>query len=184
MLLKGTRIVIPPQLQGEVLEFIHSGHQGIVKCRRRAQGSVWWMGLSKQVDQLVRNCQNCVEQRSNPKETFVKDAFPKYPWQKIGVDFFKCKNQWYLIVTDYYSRFFEIIPLSQLKEEVVICQIKHIFARYGICEVMRSDNGPQFGYEFSKFAKEYNFCHITSSPYYSQSNGAIEAAVKIAKSLI
>ena len=40
LLLKGTRIIIPPDLQMEVLNFIHVGHQCITKCCRLAQTSV------------------------------------------------------------------------------------------------------------------------------------------------
>ena len=37
---------------------------------------------------------------------------------------------------------------------------------------------------FSKFAEEWGFTHLTSSPYYPQSNGEAERAVKTVKSLI
>ncbi|UYV75118.1 K02A2.6-like [Cordylochernes scorpioides] len=55
---------------------------------------------------------------------------------------------------------------------------KSIFAHHGILEEVRSDNGPQFGLEFKKFAKEYGFHHLTSSPRFPQSNGFIESMVK------
>ncbi|KAG5874125.1 hypothetical protein JTB14_015045 [Gonioctena quinquepunctata] len=71
-----------------------------------------------------------------------------------------------------------------MTESVIIEKLKELFSRYGISETVRSDNGPQFQTEFKKFAFEYDFCHITSSPYFPQSNGCIEAAVKIAKNLI
>lgn len=35
LLLKGVRLVIPKTLQNEILEKIHEGHQGIVKCTER-----------------------------------------------------------------------------------------------------------------------------------------------------
>ena len=35
-----------------------------------------------------------------------------------------------------------------------------------------------------RFAKEWNFHHITSSPYHSQSNGKAESALKIVKNLL
>ena len=48
-----------------------------------------------------------------------------------------------------------------------------------------SDNGPQYSCEeFQKFAKCWDFEHVTSSPGHSQSNGKAESAVKSAKRLI
>ena len=42
-----------------------------------------------------------------------------------------------------------------------------------------TDNGPQFdSQEFRKFAEEWEFDHVTSSPGYAQSNGMAESAVK------
>ncbi|KAJ3661862.1 hypothetical protein Zmor_006241 [Zophobas morio] len=183
ILLRNNRIIIPSSLQLRCLEFLHRGHQGIVKCRARAKTSVWWLGLSSQIENLIRNCPQCVEHQINFKEPFLKDSFPERPWQKIALDLFKI-DSWYLIVTDYYSRFFEIFKLNKMTEFIIIAKLKTLFSRFGIPEIVRSDNGPQFQSEFKKFAYDYDFHHITSSPYFPQSNGCIEAAVKIAKSLI
>ena len=49
LLLYGGRIVVPKQLQAETLQKIHTGHQGIVRCRLRATSSVWWPGISKDI---------------------------------------------------------------------------------------------------------------------------------------
>ena len=86
-----------------------------------------------------------------------------------------------IILTDYYSRFFEIVTLSSLTESLVISKCKEIFARLGILEVVRTDPGTQFSSSFNNFAEEYDFEHITNSPKYSQSNGEVESAVKTAK---
>ena len=40
LIMKGKRIVIPETLQQEVLEQLHKGHQGMVKCEERARVSV------------------------------------------------------------------------------------------------------------------------------------------------
>jgi transposase InsO family protein len=183
-LLKGTRLVIPSSLQLEIINFIHNGHQGIVKCRARANQSVWWLGLATQIENLVRNCPNCVEERVNKKESFVKDAFPDRPWQKIALDLFKCKN-WFLIITDYYSRFIEIFQLdNDFSSKKVINSLLSVIGRFGIPDTVCTDGGPQFRWEFQEFLKEFNINHRVSSPHYAQSNGAVEAAVKVAKNLI
>ncbi|KAK3735283.1 hypothetical protein QZH41_001619 [Actinostola sp. cb2023] len=47
-----------------------------------------------------------------------------------------------------------------------------------------SDNGPQnMSWEFTEFSKQWEFKHVTSSPYHSGSNGKAEAAVKVVKNL-
>lgn len=73
--------------------------------------------------------------------------------------------------------------MKTLTEKEVIEKCKEAFARYGIPEIVKSDCGTQFASEFRRFAREFDFEHITSSPKYSQSNGAAEAAIKIAKSI-
>lgn len=59
------------------------------------------------------------------------------------------------------------------------------FARFDIPEIIYSDNGPQFrSREFQEFMKKWDIVHQTSSPYYPQSNGMAEIAVKIAKKIV
>lgn len=122
LLLYENRIIIPGELQKEVLDFIHMGHQGISKCRRRAQISVWWVGLSTQLDKLIKDCNTCIEHRQNPHEPLKQDKIPSRPMEKIEADLFKNKtnNSWYVIITDYYSRFFEIYKLNTLTDNEVI----------------------------------------------------------------
>ena len=91
----------------------------------------------------------------------------------------------YLLAVDYYSRYIEVAHLSQATANEVVNHTKSIFARHGIPETVISDNGPQYTSEhYSEFAKSYQFQHITSSPYYPQSNGEAERAVGTIKSLL
>ena len=48
-----------------------------------------------------------------------------------------------------------------------------------------ANNGPQYSTEsYAKFAQEYGFEHLTSSPRYPQSNGVVERAVRTVKGLL
>jgi len=92
----------------------------------------------------------------------------------------------YLIVIDYYSRYVEVAAMTKTTtSSEVIRALKSIFARHGIPEQVRSDNGPQYdSAEFSLFAKEWGFKHVTSSPRFSQSNGEVEPGVRTVKNLL
>ena len=91
----------------------------------------------------------------------------------------------YVITVDYYSNFFEVDCVKDTISSTVIHKRKSAFARRGIPGIVVSDNGPQFASaEFAKFAREWEFTHVTSSPRYPQSNGKVENAVKTCKTLM
>ena len=185
LLMRGNRVVIPAALRLEMLDRLHTGHQGITKCRERARQSLWWPGLSRQLEELVKNCsvcRKCINQRSEP---LIPTVLPELPWQRVGTDLFEFKARSYLLIVDYYSRFIEIAQLNRTTSEEVILYTKGIFARHGIPEVVVSDNGPQYFSEaYAAFARQFHFEHVTSSPCYPQSNGEAERAVQTVKSLL
>ena len=184
LLLYGQRIVIPISLQKEVLSKIHEGHQGIQKCRLRANTSVWWLGISKHIKDLVERCPVCVKEHTPGKEPLIPTDLPD-PWQKIGSDLFFMNGANYLVVVDYFSQYFETIKLKSITSGSIIEGLKSIFSRYGIPETVISDNGPQYSsHEFAEFALSYQFQHITSSPLFPQSNGQLERTVQTAKRLL
>ena len=183
--MRDSRIVIPKSLREDILQKIHSGHQGITKCRARAKQSVWWPGISKEIEALVENCPTCCKTRVQFAEPLIATTFPKLPWQRVGTDLFEYKGMQYILVIDYFSRYIEIAKLSSTSSDAIITHLKSIFARHGIPQVVVSDNGPQYSSEmFRKFASEYSFTHVTSSPKYPQSNGEAERAVRTMKSLL
>ena len=54
VLMRGSRVVIPTSLHQDMLQRIHTGHQGITKCRDMARQSVWWPGLTAELETLVK----------------------------------------------------------------------------------------------------------------------------------
>ena len=185
LLMRANRIVIPKVLWSDILDKLHSGHQGLTKCRERARQSVWWPGLSKQLEELIRNCPECSQDRFQHAEPLVPSTFPTLPWEIIATDLFQWKGHTYLLIVDYFSRYIEISKLTGETSAEVIRHMKSIFARHGIPQRVMSDNGPQFASSlFKEFATEYGFVHCTSSPRYPQANGEAERAVKTIKALL
>jgi hypothetical protein len=67
LLLYGKRIVVPKALRTQTLQKIHTGHQGVERCRQRAQMSVWWPGISHEVETMVKQCSTCCKNVSPRK---------------------------------------------------------------------------------------------------------------------
>lgn len=108
---------------------------------------------------------------------------PTAPWQKVGTDLFNLHGKDYLMVIDYQSNYPEVAQLSSTSAQSVITHMKGFFSRHGIPQCVV--NGPQYDcVEFSEFAKQYGFQHITSSPLYPQANGQTEKGVQIVKRLL
>ena len=185
LLLRGNRIIIPELLRDEVIKRLHTGHMGLTKTLDRAKAAVWWPGMSSQLKETVENCTVCSKERSNRAEPLIPTPLPSRPWQCVGTDISEWRGQSYLLVVDYLSRYPEIARLSDATSKVVIEHMKSFFPRHGIPEEVRSDNGPQYSSAaFAKFASEYEFSHITSSPLHPQSNGEAERMVRTVKSLL
>ena len=74
----------------------------------------------------------------------IPTPLPERPWQKVATDLFYHNGKTYIIVVDYYLRFFEIAPLKSTTTENVINHLKSFFCRHGIPEIVVSDNGLHF----------------------------------------
>ncbi|XP_024630746.2 uncharacterized protein [Medicago truncatula] len=85
-----------------------------------------------------------------------------------------------LVGIDYFTKWIEAIPLKDVTQEEVISFIqKFIIYRFGIPETITTDQGSVFtGRKMAKFAEDIGFKLITSTPYYPQANGQVEAANK------
>lgn len=185
LLLQGNRIVIPKKLQMETLMKLHQGHQGIQRCRLRAATSVWWPGISHDVEKYVRQCPQCSKSLIPAREPMMPSPLPSHPWEKVGADLFELQGHNYLVVVDYFSRYPEVQKLTSTTSKGIIIVLKSIFSRHGIPSVFMSDNGPQFvSKEMQEFAATYSFQQVTSSPRYPQSNGLAERTVKTLKDLL
>ena len=145
LLLYRDRIIIPNGLRKDILNKIHQGHLGIDRCKKRARQSVFWPGLNNQIEQLIINCDTCIQyQSSKPKEPMLIKDLPQEPCKQVGSDLFQYSNRDYLINVDYYSLWPEIYLLEEAKSSNVIEAFKDTFSRHGIQEKVRSGNGPQY----------------------------------------
>ena len=73
----------------------------------------------------------------------MPSELPSRPSQKIAIDLREYKKHNYLVVSDYYSRYLEILNMPTTTTNQVVAKLKATLARFGIPKVIVSDNGPQ-----------------------------------------
>ena len=94
---------------------------------------------------MVKKCNTCQQnQRKQQREPMKASYVPQYRLQMTGSDLLNWNGQDFVLVVDYYSRYWDIEKFYKTDSTTIIKKLKHIFPRMGIPEVMRSDNGPQY----------------------------------------
>ncbi|KAK0135791.1 hypothetical protein N1851_028355 [Merluccius polli] len=57
---RGLCTVVPSALRARALAMAHEGHLGIVKLKQRCRDVVWWPGIDKEIETLVKDCTACL----------------------------------------------------------------------------------------------------------------------------
>lgn len=180
------RIIVPSIMRGDILNKIHLAHQGIVTCKSRARQAVYWPGLMKEIENLVNACTQCQGfSRSNIKQYMYNRPIPELPWQEVSIDFMLVNNKNFMVLVDSFSKFVQVRYLHSKSAVSVVSNLKEIFGTHGLPQSLLSDNGPPFdSHIFTQFLKDYDITHITSSPFYPQSNGLVERTIATVKSIL
>ena len=59
LLVKSNRIVIPTDMRHDCLETLHAPHLGLQKTLLRAHTSVFWPGMTADIQTQISNCSAC-----------------------------------------------------------------------------------------------------------------------------
>ena len=180
-LLWGIRVIIPRKLQDKVLNLLHSTHPGIVRMKSLARSYVFWPGIDKDIEHLVKQCSGCQKQQNAPEKAFLHPwEWPSSPWERVHVDFAgPFMNRMFFIMVDAHSKWPEIVMMKSTTTAKTIEVMRTIFARNGLCKQLVSDNGPQFiSEEFAQFMKSNGILHLKSAAYHAATNGQAERLVQ------
>ena len=143
--------------------------------------SSFWPRMSPDLKEYITKCDVCLAYQNAPhKETIIQHEVTAWPWAKVGADLCDAQGRTLLVVCDYFSGFIEVERLQSTTSSAVRKALRVLFARYGIPNVLVTDNGPQFAAtEFVTFTNKWGFQHVTSSPRYaSLSNGCSRSVVR------
>ena len=119
------------------------------------------------------------------KSPYKVTLFQIAPWSRVATDQFKLHGKDCIVHVDYHSDFIELKDLQENTSFAVIEFLKEQFSRYGMPDRLVTVNGPQYRSEdFRQFSPDWEFFHVSSSPYHHRSNGKVDSAVKVVKSLL
>ncbi len=186
LLFKAHKVIVPESEIQNIIKQVHTGHAGITKSLARARQSLYWYGQTNDITNYVEKCAACQStQRSNVREPMLMKTVPDYPFQHVSSDIFYFKGDEFLLIADHYSGFIDFRELKASTSAEVIQHFKQWFSIHGIPEILETDGGPQYASrKFADFARDWNFTHRMSSPYYPRSNGFAERNVQTAKNLM
>ncbi|XP_065054391.1 uncharacterized protein K02A2.6-like [Rhopilema esculentum] len=182
ILLRGTRIIIPESLQRHVIKIAHEGHQGTAKTKPLLREYVWFPKLENFVNEEIADCLACQATGApNAQEPLKSPPLPERPWQELKVDFYGPlpTGQYLFVVIDTYSRFPEVDIVPSTSASAIIPKLGAIFARHGMPDKLKSDNGPPFfGNEFHRYMKALGIRQTTYTLLWPQGNSEVESFMK------
>ena len=163
---RGEQVLVPPSLQGTMLQRIHVNHSGPDSNMRLAKEVLFWPGMRSAIYDMCVACEKCAQHpRSGAREPMQSLPIPSRPWQLVSQDLFQHDGGNYLVTVCHFSDWIECDRLEDTLAATVVQKTKEHFARYGTPDWCHTDNGPQFiSKEYKDFASKWGFSHSTSSP--------------------
>nr|XP_053616105.1 uncharacterized protein K02A2.6-like [Plodia interpunctella] len=182
-ILWGNRVVLPEKMWAKVLEELHTTHDGIVITKAMARSYFWWPAIDKQIEDMIRQCHICAENRSMPTKVTHHWIRPNKPWSRLHIDYVgPFQGKTFLILIDSFSKWPEVKIVVDMSSSTLIKILREIFAAQGLPDTIVSDNGRSFtSEEFQNYCKTNGIRHILVAPYHPASNGQAERTVQTIK---
>ena len=166
------RIVIPSSLRGNILEILHAGHGGVASMTARAQASVWWPGLTADIEKTRQDCRSCdINTPTQPAAPPTPLPSPSFPFELICADFFSYAGHKYLVIVDRYSNWICVYKVHKGDgAEMLVKTLRQYFMTYGCCSELASDGGLEFvSNTCQTFLRQWGVRHRLSSAFHDVS---------------
>ncbi|XP_046397440.1 uncharacterized protein K02A2.6-like [Ischnura elegans] len=185
MLFRSDRAVIPKSLQAQILKELHMSHLGVTKMKQLARRYVYWEGLDKDIERLVKSCEPCAKVRHSPPKAPIHHwNQPDENWERVHIDFAgPFDGQFFLMCVDARSKWAEVRMIRDAPSSATtIATLEGIFSVHGYPSVMASDNASIFrSEEFLKYCKERGIFQKFSAPNHPATNGLAERSIQTLK---
>ena len=84
----GDRVIIPSPLRSEICWSLHAAHQGTTGMSEWAKATVFWPGITKDIQKTREQCDTCWRMApSQPHLTPVSVHVPTAPFEAVAADY-------------------------------------------------------------------------------------------------
>jgi cleavage and polyadenylation specificity factor subunit 1 len=181
---KNPRILVPESMREPLMKTIHElGHYGRKRTFNAVKQYYVWPGMRVQVNRFVQHCVSCQKNKTVRKQKRPWQSFPyTHRFKTVHVDIVgpvipsSSGKRFMLTMMDRETRWIEVAPLRTVTAETVARAFyQYWVARYGVPEVIVTDQGAQFESDlFQDLMKCLSVKHRHTTPYHPQANGLIE----------
>ncbi|XP_031349308.1 uncharacterized protein K02A2.6-like [Photinus pyralis] len=185
VIFKGQRVVIPTSLRAEVLKELHHTHVGIVKMKQLARRYCYWRNIDKDIENLVRQCENCALIKKDPVKAPVHHwDEPKENFEQVHIDYAgPFQGFYFLVLVDSKSKWAEVKVIKEAPtSESTIYLLQDIFSVHGLPRNLVSDNATIFHSDtFQTFCRENGIMQKFIAPGHPATNGLAERNIQTLK---
>lgn len=191
-------LMVPESMIDQVILSYHNTfHPGYKATLRNVSTKFFFPHMRKRVQQLVKNCSECVRAKGNkrygPRDHATKiiplpiERFSTVHLDIVGPLILTAQqNSYILTIMDRFTRFLIMIPL---KEQTAVSVIKafteHYVSTFGIpCQIITDNGGCFISNEFKSFTTTLKIQHTFTSSHHPQTNGLLERVHRTIKNSI
>lgn len=180
---KRNQVLLPAQLETEVLQNLHDrhGHQGVDRTLALTRARCYWPKMDQSVREFIDRCEPCSLAKRVPLKIPMGTIEATRPLEILAIDFTVLEKSTsgyenVLVMTDVFSKWTVAVPCKDQKATTVAkTLIKEWFTRLGAPCRIHSDQGRDFESQVvSKLCEMYGIKKSRTTPYHPQSNGQCE----------
>lgn len=180
------RIWLPTGLTSEVIAKSHidnTVHSGISKTLNKVRELFYWPAMVNQIKLHIDSCNDCKESKHS-KQTLRPpmgaEVKTDRPFQKVYIDFLgpyprsKSGNTFIFIVLDHLTKFVLLKAMNKATTKAVVKFLRdELFYKFGVPELLHSDNGKQFiSHDFKGFLELFGVKHLRTAIHSPQANAS------------
>ena len=153
--ISGRRLLVAKGMRIEVLQACHDeptgGHLGVSKTLNKIKQRFHLRKMKGSVEDWCRSCELCAQRKGNRKRAPMGNVRVGQPFEMVVLDIVgplpltARGNRYIITVVDYFTKHAEAYPLAtQEVTSIARVLVNEFFARYGVPQIMHSDQGKNF----------------------------------------